>query len=286
MHTVQFDLDERLLGPSKQDIVRKGIRKNKELWIVVADGHGTNKVTDTLRQQDWDTIMESNNHFEMIENTIRELDDTSGSGATLTTLIITNKGIHCRWRGDSLIKIFINNEEAFSSSPHNCTNASEHERMKHAEQNTQNFTITVLSPTQLTMDPSSYYVVGTKKNARGVEVPDCIAMTNALGHNEGSGGTMEYYFQPLKKQDNVTAIVATDGFWDMICPNDSVLTQASSASELVDVAVERWCQEWDYVYPNPIKYNGIQDSTTVKQTMDPSQTDDIGVCLWKGNIVE
>ena len=113
--TTSCEIVERLCGPSKQDIVRTGVRADNSTWIMVADGHGYDKVTDALRAQNWDEVMNLDDHFAFIENMIKELGDTSGSGATMSTVIIAKDGMHCRWRGDSIIKIFENGSKVFSA---------------------------------------------------------------------------------------------------------------------------------------------------------------------------
>jgi serine/threonine protein phosphatase PrpC len=277
-------------GPSKQDIVRTGTRSDGSRWIMVADGHGNNTVTDALRGQNWDEVMNMEDHFQYIEQMVKDLGDTSGSGATMSTVIMAPDGFHCKWRGDSTIKIFENGTEVFSAMPHNQTHDEEAKRMSsNVVPDNKSFAINVLSPTELTMDPSNYYVVGTKKNRWGQEMSDNMAMTNALGHNGGSGGVAEEAFIPKTAGAEYSVVVATDGLWDMMCEEDTDILTTSTATELADIATARWGQEWDYTYPNPRVYRGTDQEHTIqtsKQIMGKGQMDDIGVAVWREGVRE
>ena len=65
--TCSVSIVEMQSGPSKQDIVRTGTRVDGSQWIMVADGHGNNTVTDALRGQNWDEVMNMEDHFQYIE---------------------------------------------------------------------------------------------------------------------------------------------------------------------------------------------------------------------------
>ena len=282
---------EKLCGPSKQDIVRTGVRMDGSPWIMVADGHGNDLVTYALRGQNWDEVMNMDDHFKYIEKMVKELGDTSGSGATMSTVIMAPDGFHCKWRGDSIIKIFQHDKEhhlqqcVFSARPHNMYHEQEAARMQSFAAETQAFNILVLSPTELTMEPSNYYNVGTKRNRIGQFVPDQVAMTNSLGHNGGCGGVAEEAFVQMIAGVEYSVVVATDGLWDMMCDDDTELIATSSAEELADIATSRWEQEWDYMYPNPRVYIGTDQEHTIKtskQKMGSGEKDDIGVAVWHG----
>ena len=283
--TTLCEIVEKQCGRSKQDIVRTGVRTDGSPWIMVADGHGKDLVTEALRGQNWDEVMNMKDYFGYIENMIMELGDTSGSGATMSTVIMAPDGFHCKWRGDSVIKILEDSTEVFSARPHNMHHEQEAMRMQSFAAEIQAYNILVLSPTELTMEPSNYYNVGTKINHSDKLVPDQIAMTNALGHNGGSGGIAEEEFIPKKEGVEYSVVVATDGLWDMICDDDVDLLVTSSAEELADIATNRWEQEWNYTYPNPRVYKGTKLEDTIetkKQKMGADQKDDIGIAVWRG----
>ena len=51
---------------SRQDMVRIGNLNNETKWIVVADGHGHDKVINCLRIADWNDIMSEENPEDII----------------------------------------------------------------------------------------------------------------------------------------------------------------------------------------------------------------------------
>ena len=172
----------------------------------------------------------------------------------------------------------------FQQTPHNMTHPQEAARMQRFVVDAKSLSLLVLSPTELTMQQSNYFIIGTKKNKLGQEVPDHIAMTNALGHNGCiHGSKVEYTFIPKTVGAQMSVVVASDGFWDMMCDDDTELIATSSAEKLANIADARWGQEWDYIYPNPRVYNGTKYKfSTSKQTMGVDQKDDIGIAVWHG----
>lgn len=255
-----------------QDFVAQGKRQNGDLWYVVFDGHGKNKVIDALRNLDYLTIMESYEPANIISKQVKELGDTFKSGATMSIIIITTAKIECYWCGDSTIKIWKDNVEVFASKNHNYTNPDEVRRMCELGYKTvDDWTITVIDDKTLTMERAPYYIIETIENDCGQILHDTLNMTSALGHNGKTGDMISHAEILLEEGASYDMVAATDGLWDMVHPGDNI-NMYRDAMDVTDFAKARWTQEWCYRFP------GYPDQMTKMN----DQMDDIGVAVWKG----
>ena len=79
-------------------------------FILVADGHGNNKVLKSLKKIEWEKVLDDSleNIKEYIFQSIGE--KTTGSGSTLSIVIYKedSEDLNVLWIGDSTIKIFEN----------------------------------------------------------------------------------------------------------------------------------------------------------------------------------
>lgn len=255
-----------------QDMVIQGKLRNGNIWYLVADGHGKYEVINRLRELDYGTIMEHEKPIDIIYNDINALPDTFNSGATISLVMITPSKISCYWRGDSTIKVWEGSDKVFESASHDDTHVKEVQRMNQMGISTlDSWTPKILSPDTLTMVQKKYFVLGVDKISGKA---DRMNMTNCLGHNNKARGETEEYHITMKPSVEYTTIVASDGLWDIVAPEDQ-LTEFKEASHLCDFAVERWKQEWNYEFPG---------SETVKQTL--GGRDDICVAMWKGGTMK
>jgi|TARA_B110000967_G_C18688916_1_gene461982 serine/threonine protein phosphatase PrpC len=262
-------------GSSKgQDFVAQGKRQNGDLWYLVIDGHGKNKVIDALRNLDYLNIMEMEEPATIISKKVKELGNTFRSGATLSIVIITPTKMDCYWCGDSTIKIWKDNVEIFASKDHNYTNPDEVRRMNElGHKSVDDWAISVIDDKTLTMIRAPYYLIETVVNDCGQTLHDTLNMTSALGHNGKTGDMISHAEVRLEEGASYDMVAATDGLWDMVHPGDNI-NMYRDAIDITDFAKMRWMQEWCYRFPeNP-------DQMT---TMD-DQMDDIGVAVWKGRV--
>ena len=280
-----------------QDFIITGKHENENKdksfnWIVVADGHGTSRVIDSLRKLPWTSLINNNSMETEIFIKMRELGDTMGSGATLSIVRIYSTYVECYWIGDSLIKIFRNDDEIFYSRPHNFENFNELCRMK--TNNVRIETLWVLrpfDPITITLQKDAYFLFRDFTSNRF----DKINMTRTLGHNGLTGYKFDYKRVDFKllEQDILNndktiykIVVASDGLWDVFSESveDHIIMSNSEtlSNELVDIAYGRWKQDWDFIKPmcSSINYSNMN----VNEMQRFSRTDDIAVCTWTGII--
>ena len=256
-----------------QDFVAQGKKTNGDLWYLVMDGHGKNKVIDALRKLDYITIMENSNPARTINNYVDKMGDTFNSGATLSLVIISPTQINCYWKGDSTIKIWRDGKEIFVSENHNRDNASEVSRMtREGIMSEPAWTPKVIDDTTLTMIPASYYIFNTVIQDNGKVIRDILNMTNSLGHNGMTGNSISEACIKLNKGATYDLVIATDGLWDMVHSQDKI-HEFNDATSLTEFAINRWTQEWTYIF----------EGYPSEQKKIPS-ADDIGIVIWKGLI--
>lgn len=249
-----------------QDYVLRGKKRNGDIWFAVFDGHGSNIVIDKLRSLDYGIIMENPSPAHEIQKIISEMGDTFKSGSTMSIIIISDTTIKCFWKGDSTIKIYKNNNLYITCDNHDSMNNSEMSRIEKLNIPTKmDWRTEILGKTRITMKPSPYFILTTRDG-----VTDRTNMTNCLGHNGVLGDLIEEKTIELTPDDTFTAIVASDGLWDIVSPEDTDIPQMD-CHELTELAKQRWLQEWCYEYP------GHPDQKT-----SLGKGDDIAIGMWKG----
>ena len=257
-----------------QDFVAQSKRSNGDLWYIVCDGHGSNKVIDHLRTIDLCSIMENENPARLITESVEKLGDTFNSGATMTIVIISPKSIRCLWCGDSTLKIWADGHEIYSTKNHNSDNPEEVKRMQDMNIETnESWCIKVLDDNSLTMEKSNYYLLDSISQDGKTKLYDKLNMTSSLGHNGKTGTHIEEATIIMQPGIYYTMVAATDGLWDMVHKDDNINTMVS-ATELTEFSLRRWCQEWCYKFP------GYEDQYTKIQ----NSKDDIGVATWRGSV--
>ena len=80
-------------------------------------------------------------------------------------------------------------------------------------------------------------------------------------------------------------VIACDGLWDVLTNSveDTLLIGDDSiqSDELVELAYQRWKQEWDFIKPMSAYVNYDNMNT---ETQKFTRCDDISVCTWIGEI--
>jgi len=235
-----------------QDMVWHG-QVHDYKWAVLMDGHGSNTFKNMVLTMPIAEIMARADSLEYLLALIEQRKFTYGknSGATLLMMKAYPDRIEVSSIGDSEILIYKNGAVAYKSTPHNRRNPIEEARLSSMNVH--------YDPT---IHPIPMIVSSTKMRGRKGEYAifsdgTRIAPTQAIGHNSITGFAPERhieYYDPSR--DDVRCILGSDGFFDMfLCdseeePEDSARDHldalAMTAEQLVQKAVDRWAQPWDY----------------------------------------
>lgn len=266
---------------SNQDYINR-IKIGNITWLIVIDGHGEHyqsndkeDLVSWLKSFTWleflNTIEEENPINKLEEEIDKNYSSTSGIGATISLIrIIDDIKITVWWRGDSYIKIFEDNELIGGSELISIT--MEEERARFQKENItytleRSWRPSVLSETEITMVPSFYINFKTKTS----NLINRINMSQCLGHDGICGKSDNRNDYLINRSKNYRIIGASDGLWDVFMEKDNeiLVNKNIKAKDLVDIALKRWEQEWDYMW------NG---TNTGKQKLD--SRDDISCIVY------
>ena len=247
-----------------QDMVRVGSN-----WMVVCDGHGKGKVIKHLRTLPWDELVMLPNPIATLNKSIRTLSDTYYDGATFSMVRLTDDGIECLWVGDSQIRVYADGKEVWRSTNHDRSNEGEIDRvLQEGGHISESWAMSVMDEQTITMEQSKYFDFDGRER---------LAVSRALGHNEQFMPVVEHHLIPFSEA-NWKVVVATDGVWDMTCQGDDAFLSSddTGASDIADLAQDRWNQPWTYKHPMTI-------CTCTHGERISSDQDDIGVAVWRSS---
>lgn len=256
-----------------QDMVQIGELPNGDKWMVVADGHGIDKVINALRIVDWSIILSQKNPEDNIFPVIELLGNTYGSGSTLSLVRINSNSIECMWIGNSTIQIYEDDINIFHSISHNAKNDEEIKRLETLDchENVIDYKILnkyeLINEFEITMTEIKYINFGDNYKK------DFICMTNSLGHNQRTGKYIQKQVIPLLSNKQYCVTVASDGIWDMLVPNDYKFISTIPLNQIIDIVEHRWNKQWTLI------------GTRYEKSLHRFQTgDDICIAIWKGCI--
>jgi len=224
---------------SKQDYIISG-KTERYGWILVLDGHGKNIVLDYLKSLNWSEIIEKENFEKIIFQGIENLGNTENSGSTISIVKIYPEYFECLWIGDSTIKIYCNNDVIFTMPNHDQNHSKEIQKIEKMNiEKKESWSPQVLSETEISMKLSYYFNFGPK---------DLLNMTHSLGHNNVTGKYFEKKKIPKDISQPYKILLASDGLWDMYHQLDDILfcKPEIAATEILDIALKRWKQNWNY----------------------------------------
>ena len=250
--------------------IGKSINRGGTEWIVVADGHGEGKVIKFLKQLEWDNIVKQHDPLFYVNELIRTLNCNQGDGTTISLVKINKKGIYCSWIGNSQIRVYCNGVEIWRSRNHDTSNLDE--TVLSAQRNIEMrkvYRLSVLDYQTITMT-NSYFL----RHDNSLET----TLTRCFGNNNKIYPKHETKFISFDNQPNTwKVVVATDGFWNMTSKSDDniIISTKTTASQLANIAMLRWGQEWTLQHPN---------SKFTSKVFISNTRDDISVASWYGKI--
>ena len=282
-----------------QDFVTSG-HANGAWFGVVADGHGVHsRVIGCLRDIDWPTAMALDDPIGHAISRVEALGETIQDGATLSLAKVSGSSLKLSWLGDSQIRVLRSGENCWwNSALHRARSASEREGARRRGVTVRGargergelplWDLEVLSPNVATVVPSYELVLGPALR-KGYE--DCTPLSRCLGHNRrktdgslysGLSTAPQYHSIPLSPGQTAKLIIASDGLWDVMSPEDDawLAKPGTSAELMVEEAARRWAQEWIYRHPES-KCTGPSSPRDTTTTI--SEADDVSVVVWNGS---
>ncbi len=305
----------KLIG-SRQDYVICGETPEFKYHIIL-DGHGKGKVASTLSKITWNEVLKNHDSPKnMLENINKHLMykkfdkhhhvingewciNNAHDGSTCIIVIIFEQlGIIKTFNiGDSMTGIKINDSIVFTKM-HNVDNEAEVQRLRENDVKTEDaWRMKIISSKNRDASmckgiyfnfkyvyPADSPIRSWNQNSK----EDKLAMTRALGHNHG------HHFATLQEFDcntytytpgidTVTIISATDGLWDILCPETSkqIFTDVETSTtpnlveKLLDMAENLWTSTWNY--HTPPGFSGYGDPPTQTKL---GGVDDIGIAVY------
>lgn len=297
----------KLIG-SRQDYVICGETPEFKYHIIL-DGHGKGKVAKTLSKIAWHEILKNHaspiNMLANINKFILHNKDTTKranhvhDGSTCAIVMIFEQlGIIKTYNiGDSMTGIKINDSIVFTQM-HDADNVSEIQRVsENGVEFEDTWRLKILSSKNLdaTMQKGKYfkfkYIYPDDSPIPYYEyntTEDKLAMTRSLGHNHA------HHFATLQEfdcetytytpgTDTVTIISASDGLWDVLCPEAArqIFTDVETSSSpnpvenLLDMAENLWTSTWNYHTPAGFSGHGNPPTQT-----GLGGADDVGIAVY------
>ncbi len=163
--------------------------------------------------------------------------------------------------GDSRFEIYKNNKKVFRSENH--TNKYDIEELnKRGVSYKKEWNMKVLSPDYITVKKQLQWIFSDK---------DKLMVTRAIGHNNIIKCKFEEKTILYENNDNITILLATDGFWDMYCKKSDKNLHCKNVNDLINLSINRWKQTWNYISPR---------GEMVSKRIDQSDIDDITVAKY------
>ena len=269
-------------GRAGQDYAFSYNAKDGASWLLAVDGHGSHEPTSEgklpdkdyitwLKELKWSDLIEEHGldtvkHVQIIT---RSWGSTRGIGACIVLARIKDDVVDIRWKGDAECRVYKNGIEVYRSPVHKIEDRVERERYKTERTSYKTipgWTPHVLNATECTMKSSKRIIFPGFKEQ--------INISNCLGHLGTTGEEIGKASIDIYQAHHIVVVVGSDGLWDMVADTQEDAFDLSclafgSAKELVDWAISRWEQEWDYVWPG----------TPTKRTTIPER-DDVCVATW------
>ena len=229
-------------------------------YIMVADGHGTNKCIDQLTAMNMDEVASAANPI--LEAHSRLTGNLYGSGATFAVGRRTPTRVELFNCGDSCIDFYLNGKHKYQSKRHTFNDPKEVERTKHL--------VRQLLPTMAPL-PVSYTEIKEVPSPTGhFNTGEQLVPSQSLGHNNMTELAPDYYTCEVTPMDHVRMVTGSDGFWDMW-----VSTENGTAKELAEHAHRQWMKKWDYLWHGRMYKNDFGGSI-----------DDVSVAVYDDGVKE
>ena len=238
-------------------------------WFVGCDGHGKNgndNFIEILKRVDWTNIMRQENSLDVLLQEIKDKKYNVQTGATYYEAKIFNNRVEICSVGDSKIKVFIDKQLVYSTTPHNLKNEKELERLKERIEKEKIIVEKCENIPEMQNSNTIKFVQGEYYYFDIKNTSSKMAMTQSLGHNNITGLEPETTVIYFEESQDVQVIGGSDGLWDVVMEGEPI---DMDVDKLLSLAESRWKGLWN------IDWNG-----EVYQDKFPIY-DDISVCIYK-----
>ena len=231
-------------------------------YIVICDGHGTGKLINYIKSQShlWNKIVNKSSGHKILNALKKRISmfNSYGDGFTISIVKVYKNIIKSYWMGDSRFEVYKNNKKVFRSEKHT-NNYDMVELSKRGVPYKKEWNMKVLSPDYITVKKQLHWLFSDK---------DKLMITRAIGHNNIIKCKFDEKTILYNNDDDITIILATDGFWDMYCKKYDNNLHHKSMNDLINLSVKRWKQTWNYISPT---------GEMVSKQIEPTDMDDITV---------
>ena len=263
----------QLCSAQDEVYVSSGTTVDGEKYVAscLFDGHGTDDCIRAIRTHnppigelmttDLDTIMTVHGTLESLGHNI-----SFHSGSTAAYARLSSTSVDCCSVGDSYLYVFVNGKLAWKSTPHTMANPAEvarHSGNRNVSTKADSY-IKLLSEDRITQSPDGLRTIFAIGGVR-------LVPSMSLGHRNVTGIAPERFHLDVKPTDFVRVVGMSDGVHDMLYLdgfNDNRMLMTGSAEELVNLAHQRYSQEWTLVHAG---------RDYPKQRIGPTEWDDCSV---------
>lgn len=259
---------------------------NNVMFSIVVDGHGEDTVINWFKSKPndyWIHICKEMAPLRELEEALLKEINSYDSGACIT-LVRTNMENNAEifYLGDAVTQVYVNGTKTAQTSSHTWENEGEKTRkILEGAIFTDEMMLTRL-PEITDNYPHMTMATGQRCNHTPSDLGgDNLQITRALGHNGTTGNNYGYLSVDFQKTDNVKIISASDGVFDVIHTIES-LAEINDATELVMLAAQRWCGNWNYVHTkghNCLRCRQNKNNTPVITIQKGISPDDISACV-------
>lgn len=265
---------------TKQDFATTGSTENFE-YMIVADSHGGFKkrglhkhwFVSTFKSIDWSSLLSKINWIDILMK-LCNTRLTKDIGSTFTCIKITATNFEISWIGDSTAKIYNkeNGELVWQTNDHNYDNKNDIDTIKKYRK------CVIKDDWDIQATSSDKMTSKRAKTFNYTKELEIMNMTRSLGHcgcfcwkNEQVDMQFETVIVPRKDMVKYKIVAGSDGFWQVMSPDEENLIIDHNAEFLATRAREKWAQPWDHDNTKEI----IKDIKIPRHNWD-----DIAVATW------
>ena len=257
--------------------------------MIVADGHGTDIVSDWLKSlsdNELITIFNQKNPLSYLNDMLlNQPFSTVGSGACVTIVKTYSTYVDVFYSGDTKAQVYVNHQKVKETDKHDASNPKEKERVKAVGAYfVKEKMMEVLEPT-----PSKIIRLTQIDGERiRFDKDTFLQMSQCLGHSKqgtpGKSTTKEtgYFRVDFSEKDEVLVIAASDGVWDVTHHSVDMSIYKTAGSVVFDTCLKWYC-DFEFVHPQDhhcSKCKAKKNNDDIVTIQKGLASDDISACVW------